>query len=136
MKFIIATFFMLFSVLAQAQISIHDAGRAGAKTENSMKNVAMMNFILIPQEEKIARNGTSNATCLLENFRIKRLSRTSGDTIGCIKGLMIGHKEAILQLEVRHISVPPGHANTNTRIDFDGGIIHSLDHFESPWLFG
>ena len=101
-----------------------------------MKNVAIMNFILIPQEEKTTRNGTSGTTIFFKRLRIKGLSRTSGNTIGCIKRLMIGHKEAILQLEVRHIGVPTGHANTNTRIDFDGGIIHSLDHFESPWLFG
>jgi len=49
---------------------------------------------------------------------------------------MVSHREAVLQLEVRHIGVPTGHANANTRIDFDGGIIHSLGHFESPWLFG
>ena len=101
-----------------------------------MKNVAMMNFILIPQEEKITGNGTSCTTIFFENFRIERLSRTSGDTIGSIKGLMVSHKEAALQLEVGAIGVPTGHANTNTRIDFDGGIIHSLGHFESPWLFG
>ena len=101
-----------------------------------MKNVAMMNFILIPQEEKITRNGTSGTTIFFENFRIKRSSRPSGDIIGSIKGLMVSHKEAVLQLEVRHIDVPAGHANANTRIDFDGGIIHSLGHFESPWLCG
>ena len=101
-----------------------------------MKNVAMMNFILIPQEEKITRNGACGATVFFESFRIERLNRTSGDTIGRIKWLMIRHKETVFQLEMRHIGVPPRHADTNTRIDFDGSIIHSLDHFESPWLFG
>ena len=96
----------------------------------------MMNFILIPQEEKITRNGTRGTTIFFKGVRIKGLSRTASDRVGSIKGLMVSHKEAVLQLEVRRIGVPAGHANANTRIDFDGGIIHSLDHFESPWLFG
>ena len=101
-----------------------------------MKNVAMMNFILIPQEEKITRNGACGATVFFESFRIERLGRTAGDRVGRIKRFMVSHKETILQFEVRCVDVPTGHANANTRIDFDGGIIHSLGHFESPWLFG
>ena len=90
----------------------------------------------MPQEEKITRNAARGTTIFFKGFRIERLGRTSGDTIGRIKGLMVSHKETILQLEVRYIGVPTGHANANTGINFDGGIIHSLGHFESPWLFG
>ena len=45
MKFIIATFFMLFSVLAQAQISVHDAGRAGFDKLSETEKAAIIQQI-------------------------------------------------------------------------------------------
>ena len=84
MKFIIATFFMLFSVLAQAQISIHDAGRAGFDKLSETEKAAII--------QQIAEKNSNNVP-IVGNITPEKLDRfaQTGDNIG--KGLAAAAKE-------------------------------------------
>ena len=84
MKFIIATFFMLFSVLAQAQISIHDAGRAGFDKLSETEKAAII--------QQIAEKNSNNVP-IVGNITPEKLDQfaQTGANIG--KGLAAAAKE-------------------------------------------
>ena len=84
MKFVIATIFAMFSVLAQAQISIHDANRAGFDKLSETEKAAII--------QQIAEKNSNNVP-IVGNITPEKLDRfaQTGANIG--KGLAAAAKE-------------------------------------------
>ena len=84
MKFVIATIFAMFSVLAQAQISIHDAGRAGFDKLSETEKAAII--------QQIAEKNSNNVP-IVGNITPEKLDQfaQTGANIG--KGLAAAAKE-------------------------------------------